>query len=343
MTLTELLIVVAVLVIMLGLGLPMVKTGLEGRRIREASRQLNTYGELAKAQAAETGRPSALILNVQTLPGPHQQGPPANCDVNESLPYVSEVFLAQTPLPYAGDLVGARATISGSTASFNSVYSAQLTSLVRPGDQIRFDYRGVLYDITAVNTATYTITFSGSPLPPNNAVLPYQIYRQPEKSGSMPMEMPPGAVIDLSMSGFGLTEPNLDPFDTIIVGTVTSTVESVVIVFSPTGAMTRVLVNRVNFDSSTNTVTTSTDTYAPTATLHLLVGRIDGVLLNDVVNVNVADDLKTNIENSESLWVSIGHQTGHVTTAENGWTISDPTNMALAREFAQSGKAMGGR
>ena len=95
--------------------------------------------------------------------------------------------------------------------------------------------------------------------------------------------------------------------------------------------MTRVLVNKVRVDNSASPpgVTLLTDTYTPTDTLHLLVGRLDGVLVDDVANVNVTDDLKTNIENSEALWVSIGHQTGHVTTAENGWTIDDPTSTAL--------------
>lgn len=357
MTLTELLIVVAVMVILLGLGLPMLKTGLEGRKIREASRQLNTYVEMAKALAVETGRPAGLILDVETLP---MEGLP-----EDGLPYVSQVFLAQTPPPYVGDMVTARATItSATTARFNDVPgsppytyndSASLTSLIQPGDRIRFDYRGVYYDITTVNT-NYTIVFSGSPSPPVGVSLPYQIYRQPEKSGSMPMEMAAGAVIDLSMSGFGLSEATttLDPFDTVIVDDPTTTtipddevtkVESVIIEFSPSGEMTRVLVNKVYIDKRATppTVTLSTDSYMPTKTLHLLVGRLDGVLLDDVANVNTGDDLKTNIENPESLWVSIGHQTGRVTTAENGWTIDDQTSIAMAREFAQSGKAMGGQ
>jgi len=367
MSLTELLIVVAVMVILLGLGLPMVKTGLEGRRIREASRQLNTYVELAKSQAAETGRPAGLILDVETLPG---NGLP-----EDYLPYVSQVFLAQTPPPYVGDMVTARVRVAYNSSAYVptmvSTYpriaaftdSGSFSSLLRPGDQIKFDYRGSLYTLYFDNTTSVwhfnlypsPQTLANVPLPPTGVALPYQVFRQPEKSGSMPMEMAPGAVIDLSMSGFGLSDEFRFDND-IVIGnpnTLVKEIQFVSIVFGPSGGVTRVLVNKYNH----NTNQTEIDTHMPTATLHLLVGKIDGVLLDDIANVNTADDLETNIENSESLWVSIGHQAGRVTTAENGWTDPVPplapppaltaaaaaALMATAREFAQSGKAMGGR
>lgn len=330
MTLVELLIVIAVMVILLGLGLPLLKTGLAGRRIREASRQLNTYVEVAKSMAAETGRPAGLILPVKTVP-------------ENGLPFVTEVFLAQVPLPYAGDVVGARATISatGNGAAFNAAYSASLPVLIRPGDQIRFDYRGILHNIDTING--YAITFSGAPLPPSGATLPYQIYRQPEKSSSAPLQLAPGSAIDLSLSGFGLAGENI--FDNGTVANVTTEVESVVILFNPSGAMIQVLVNKVVTDNNASppTVTPVTVPYTPTDTLHLLVGDVENALLGDIVNVDITDDVVTNIENPEALWVSIGHQTGRVTTAENGWTKSAPMSMAVAREFAQSSKAMGGR
>ena len=334
---------VAVMVILLGAALPLLKTGLQGRRIRETSRQMNTYVELAKAMAAETGRPAGLILQVKSVE--------AGTLPENDLPYVSEVFLAQTPRPYAGDMVDERAAISGNTAAFSS---ASLPILVRPGDQIRFDYKGPMYNIDTVSwpvpcpfpppAAPHTITFSGSPLPPGNVNLPFQILRQPEKSSSAPMELASEAVIDLSMSGFGRTsEYRFDNDRNVNVATVE--IESVVIVFSPSGQMTRVIVNK--YDIANNRPLVST--YTPTDTLHLLIGSIDGVLLDNIVNINsVGPDLVPNIKNPDNLWISIGHQTGRATTAENGWT-EPPVGpvpaafMAVVREFAQSGEAMGGR
>jgi hypothetical protein len=84
------------------------------------------------------------------------------------------------------------------------------------------------------------------------------------------------------------------------------------------------------------------DTVIPTDTLHLLIGGIEGVWVDDLVNLNTSDEITTNIENPDSIWVSIGHQTGRPTTAENGWTKGTPS-LAEAREFAQSGISMGGR
>ena len=62
--------------------------------------------------------------------------------------------------------------------------------------------------------------------------------------------------------------------------------------------------------------------------------------------------LTRNIVDNANMWVTIGHRSGQVTTAPNGWSIPAtdlvPANffvdmMADAREFAQSGDAVGGQ
>jgi hypothetical protein len=69
--------------------------------------------------------------------------------------------------------------------------------------------------------------------------------------------------------------------------------------------------------------------FSPTSTVHFLVGNLE-----NIGTLNLSDP--------NTLWVSIGHHSGRVTTAENGGTPSDYT-LATAREFAQSGAGMGGR
>ncbi len=64
----ELLIVVAVMVILIGIALPVMKTGIEGRKLREAARQVNTGATLAKAMAAEKGTFAGLVIDPETLP-----------------------------------------------------------------------------------------------------------------------------------------------------------------------------------------------------------------------------------------------------------------------------------
>ena len=53
MTLTELLVVIMILAFLMGAALPIMRTALEDRAMREASRQLNTFVQLAKSQAAD--------------------------------------------------------------------------------------------------------------------------------------------------------------------------------------------------------------------------------------------------------------------------------------------------
>ena len=179
---------------------------------------MNTYVDLAKAQAAETGRPAALILDVETLPF---DGLP-----EDGLPYVSQVFLAQTPLPYVGDVTYAR-MFSNVQPPPNVAdplthrlwfdgYSGALRSLVSVGDWIKLDHKGPTYQITHIGvpvsppaidpqlgilgeihirrtagTPPLTVPAASPAFPPTGSMmaLPYQIYRQPEKSGSMPMEL----------------------------------------------------------------------------------------------------------------------------------------------------------
>lgn len=303
MTMIELLIVVAVMVILMGISLPMMKTGIEGRKLRETARQVNTTVELAKSLAAESGRYAGIILDTEELPE------------DTTKLFARRIFMAETPPPYAGDVVGALAKIIVDTSSGTDVLtarfnldglSANLSNIVRAGDLIRFDYRNPTYQVTnvTVNATLFTLVLSGAPWPTDGASLPYQIIRHPEKSSVSPFELPNGAVIDFSSSGFGASDTRLATAS----GPVT-------IVFGPSGRLVGVM--GINLSRS------------PTETLHLLIGNLE-----NLGALNLADP--------STLWVSIGHHTGRVTTADSGVSASAMT-IEDAREFAQSGQAMGGR
>jgi len=302
MTMIELLIVVAVMVILMAISLPMMKTGIEGRKLRETARQVNTTVELAKSLAAETGRYAGIILDTEALPE------------DTTKLFARRIFMAETPPPYAGDVVGAVASIDTSTtpyrAGFLAASSANLGNVAKVGDLIRFDYRNPDYVIKNVvagaGVGDWIVEFSGSPPPAHNVSLPYQIIRRPEKSSVSPFELPNGAVIDFSSSGFGSSDTRL--------ATATAS-NPVTIVFGPSGRMVGVL------GISPNAI--------PTETLHLLIGNLE-----NLGAMNLADP--------STLWVSIGHHTGRVTTAESGVSASAMT-IEDAREFAQSGQSMGGR
>ena len=208
----ELLIVVAVMVILIGIALPVMKTGIEGRKLREAARQVNTGVTLAKALAAETDRFTALVIDVESLPE----------DMTKL--FARRLYLAETPPPYAGDMVGATATVRTSGgppfyADFDAS-SSNLTNVAKVGDLIRFNYRNPSYRITSIGPATppavippaiYTIQFidpTGLSRPQDGSAS-YEIIRSPEKSSSTPFELPNGAVMDLNNCGFGLSDLSL--------------------------------------------------------------------------------------------------------------------------------------
>ena len=64
---------------------------------------------------------------------------------------------------------------------------------------------------------------------------------------------------------------------------------------------------------------------------------------NMIVKVGATPVSESNLADNTCLWVSIGPQSGRVTTAENAYNATSATPVPTAREFAQSGQAMGGR
>ncbi|MCL4206882.1 MAG: hypothetical protein KJ000_30745 [Pirellulaceae bacterium] len=336
MTLTELLVVIMIMAFLLGAALPVMRMAMEDRAMREASRQLNTYIQLAKSQAAEKGRPVGLWLETQSLP----EGTPTDAR------YCQQLFVAETPPPYAGDMVGATIRVNSAVVGNDPitnrpryqaqfvpitavpppvfdqiVSSANFANLVQVGDTIRFDFKGPAYRITDL-TALPVITFEGEtfqPRPPTGD-MKYQVFRSPQKSGITPMEFTGGAVIDLSVSGVGLTGREFATATTPII-----------IMFSPTGSVDRILGQGMPV--------------IPPSTIHLLIGSLSNMMEPGENSTAFSVDYNKNLETTANLWVSVSLHTGTVVTAPNAWEPRADFNSSLsaAREFAQQGQAMGGR
>lgn len=311
MTLVELLTVVTILTILMAVAIPVMRPALKDRKLREASRMLNTFISLAKSKAVESGRPHGIWI--------------ARDPNNTNAAY--QIFLAETPIPFAGDSINATATMEQGSALAGYAATAKIQNiqnLVQQGDYIRFGYKGPRYYITSVaGTAPSTITFISSnnqPYPPLASSLPFQIYRQPIRVTSQPLQLPTGTVIDLAFSGVGYSGYELNG------GT-----SDIAIMFQPNGAVEQVYGASFNIPG----------------TIHLLVGRTDGTPALQT------DTSKTNLADGTTSWVSIGHLTGTVTTAENvvsdvnAVSMADATAIAnslrAARAIAQSKQTMGGR
>ena len=295
MTLIELLVVVIILVILASVTTAMVQPLSGGREIREAARQVNAFIAGGPARAAELGRPSGVWL----------ERAPSTTNT------VFELYAADTPPIYAGDLTGATARfVSNTQVTMTGATSMATSGFVQPGDLIRFDYKGPLYPIIAPVSAP-TINFTHGPsgdLPPPphaaNAQVPFQIYRQPRKSSIKPLQLPTNAALDLTHSGFGPAGVEFN-----------AAAGPVIIMFASDGAVERVYYNNTSG--------------RPTRNIHLLVGGASTI---------GADNMDNDKNAQHNRWVSINVQSGAVTTTESMGGGSALT----ARQFAKTGKGMGG-
>ncbi len=327
MTLVELLVVIVIMSILVAAVLPGIQPALEDRKIREASRQVNAYFAKARARAAEIDRPVAVVFE-RVAAGR-----------NDSY----QIFLAESPQMYTGDTLGATAAVSTvagwSGAAWQTKVSFAPNTLItvakqpgesivcKPGDLIRFDYRGRWYQVDSVHNPTATdIIIKSSELPPEpppviqaspaTRSMRFQIQRQPEKSGETPLQLPTGTVVDLGLSGFGSSGTEFNVGGDI----------PVVITFEADGT-----VSQVSYGDGAGNVLRGT----PLAPIYFMIGRQD--------KVGAAQPADSNLADLNNLWVAVNPQTGLVTTSDNGFDPSGAQTLAESREFARKAEAVGGR
>lgn len=92
MTLVELLVVITILVILLGAAIPLLSPASDARRLREASRGLNTFIAAAQMRATENGRPFGVAFKklAQDTGSADDRG------------VCVEAYYVEQPAPYAG-------------------------------------------------------------------------------------------------------------------------------------------------------------------------------------------------------------------------------------------------
>lgn len=383
LTLVELLVVIGIVILVTAVALPIIKPALKDRKIREASRQLNSFISLARAAALEQGREAGIYLERSAI------NPNACFDV----------YLAESPYPYSGDTIefsfaNVQATnqVGGTQVRFDPFVNAQFQlaadgnplAQLALGDEIKFDFKGPRYIIRGLydadpndNTNPIVVQVShpeakwsdvaGTPLDPLDDTLTYspatptpgsyryQVFRQPTKSSVKAMTLPNNIAVDLNFSGLGLPVP--DSSTALISGrqfrtSIAGDRRPVRIMFGPQGNLSKLTF--IDPDNNTN------QSFNPSGTVYLLVGRIEQIRDFDGIpavpfSLNNSTDmiqLTRNIVDNSTQWITIGHRTGQVNTAPNGWPIAPEDLgpgtyfvdlMAAAREFAQAGESVGGQ
>jgi type II secretory pathway pseudopilin PulG len=217
MSLVELLIVVTILLFAAAVFVPRLKPMMDHSKIREAARVIQLYLSTARNQAMSTGRSCGVMI----LPLPSDTG----CSMTLSR--------VETPPPYGGTSQGAYARINldpkqpyiGNQANCDvALFTSQgkpdpLIVQLHQGDLIQIGYQGywlLVANPVPVGAATFNarldISHGESPAwmrqpsvsgaPPVYISGPYKIIRVPTKSDAAPLQLPGGTCIDLNWCGF---------------------------------------------------------------------------------------------------------------------------------------------
>lgn len=355
LTLVELLVVIVILMMITAIAIPVLSPNVEQKRIREAARLVSGFLTGAKTRAQATGRPVGVLF--ERLPG--------NLNASMTLSYVevpppySGDLLGSVASPFldANDSDALKVSMDPTNKSdFNP-------EMVSVGDVIYFEGRANGYRIDgpatsptnaviAPNTKVLSISpafsdgrypwvqspddgfsdmYNPPPSKPRRGLprLNYKIARQPVKSAGVPVQLPDGAVVDLSTSGFGAsglfaTSLPANPTDTTPLNI--SSTERLVVMFGPSGIVSSIQLGGASTPASGG--------------IHFMIGRPDGV---NTVTTPVAAPTVANLADLNSLWVSVNPQTGMVSTAENGKYQGSNNPISDARAIAVTSQSMGSR
>ncbi|MFM2093237.1 MAG: hypothetical protein RIS70_361 [Planctomycetota bacterium] len=345
-TLLELLMVVLIAGLMIAVAVPVIMPQFRDRKIREATRQLSAMVAAAKAKALERDRPCGIWLERDS----------ERLNNNRC----SQIFLAEVPPPYSGDFLDATARLTSGTNQYiikftnaqalvGSKSNNMIPYLAKVGDRlwIRFSFREQVYPcVFQANPnqgddqylqATLLIADSSMTLPVLDRDMPFQVYFPPRKSSTTPLDLPTGIAVDLSRSGIGALGVDFDGWNAPnAFGPVLPDTAAIAIMFAPSGQVTQIYTRGTMVN--------------PMGDVFLLAGQADVIPpLNpagEPTNPSlVSPSYPGNLQDNSSLWISVGHRTGRVVTAENIWnptTTNFFDNIFECRQFVRTAQTKGG-
>src|SRR5436190_7130253 len=161
-TLVELLVVISIIITVSAIVVPLLLPVIDSRRIRETARIVSTQFASAQSEAMAKGRPVGVWI---------ERLGANNTSTNLDRSAAMDIYLCEVPQPYSGDSIDSRVTVVADTSSTPNLtkYAVKFSGdtawygLLRPGDTIRFNYRGPWYVFTSdipeyQNQATNTLT-----------------------------------------------------------------------------------------------------------------------------------------------------------------------------------------
>ena len=323
MTLVELMVVMAIIGLLITVMVPVVKYQYRNRSVKEGERQLNSFIGAAQARAQQLGRPVGIWIERFSKEAPIPvagDNPALNRFLLAGANYAVQIYQAEVPRPYTGDLRDSRVTVTynGTAWAINFPPTSALLNAKKPlirewePFKIQFDHRGPFHEgkriadiivnqgqmderkipqyVLLPETIRTGVPFLKSGI--TGRAVPYTIHRRPVRSFVAPLRLPQGAVIDLSVSGTG---PSGTEF---ISSSVAAAQRPVVVMFYPDGS-----VGDVYFGGKVD---------RPLGWIHFLVGRQEMVFpTNQLLKTETE---QANLMHNENRWVSINHRTGTVTS-----------------------------
>jgi type II secretory pathway pseudopilin PulG len=328
MTLVELLVVVAIIMMLAAVTIPRLRPDIDRARIREAARSVQLYLSSARNLAITTGR--SCGVQIERLANHDATGkpilPPLQAGASASLSQI------ESPVGYCGEATPSLVDVSiDPNNSSQAGVAVKLTfkpqispGVVRVGDMIQLGLQGPLYTMTSVTTSASSGTLDVSqglsvPWPVGDPPLsvPYKVFRQAIKSSAAPLQLPNPAVIDLTYSGLDTLYSGPTPQYWYSNANDTTPIQ---ILFAPDGSVDRIYVdNQVIY---------------PTTTICLLIGSLP--------NVNDPNPANSNLQDFNNLWVSINPRTGLIVTTSLAGTGTTPAQVYTSRTYARQSNAQGG-
>ena len=356
LTLIELMVVIVILMTLVGGVIPVLSPNNEARKIRDASRGLQTYIMQAQARAARTGRPTGIAFR-ETSPGSG---------------VALDVFQIEIPPPFTG-------FSSASSARFyrnpsRDDYTIELgegylvfindegvgsvpPQFTKPGDLIevgnglfQLGYANARNELEEVNDVYYfkptnlyknaKLLPSGGPrtfptsqgtakTPPNR----YRIARQPVNTSESPYTLPAGVAIDMHASGTeGGSTPTLFALHVALKkdGTIdpNSPPKQVGIMFSPSGGVDSVYYSNGKIFGPTSSGSSVPSPITDASRVFLLLGRVENVVQNmrsspSAISEGATDEQLAELQqrinwlNLDSRWIAFDTRSGRSVVTDN--------------------------
>jgi prepilin-type N-terminal cleavage/methylation domain-containing protein len=379
MTLIELLVVVTILLLAAALFVPRLKPMMDHSKVREAARVVQLYLNTARNVAMTSGRSCGVMIE----PLITENGCSMTLHQMETPPPFGGDFLGQTALTLAGTANGTVfPTIVGPYAIVPILFEPWQPGANPPywpsvplyeGDQIQLGYQGFWYNVAPTNsngivpntsialnkqnataaaqpTMLSVQTAQGNQSMPclfiyldishgelpsfftPGAVTSYKIRRWPTKSATKALQLPATTCIDLTASGS-------DPA-TLTTSATWSTAPPAsppVLMFAPDGTVDRNYLLTIPNPNQPNQ--TQYKASVPVTPIYLLVGMRN--------KVNPPNPKDANLNDFNSLWISIDPSSGLVLITDPAAIPTDPTKVIPAdywssRDNARKAMANGG-